>query len=302
MLHHLALDDGGNDVAQGRVLLERGFTGLEVRTRLQRSDAGNECPRIDVGHAFPVQRLGDVALAGALRDVDDLVFLQRSRRLEHLSAVIVHAARTDHRNQQEGDDGVADNHEGIARAVRSLRRRRDLLGLERCPRTPGRNGRPFTHRSNLNPAGSNATRQSLVWPSTRAHLYDYRRIRQNGGFVATTNYWTRRRTITDALVPPKPKEFDNATLTSRFFAICGTRSIAVSTDGLSRLMVGGTTLSRIARMAKIASIAPAAPSRWPVEDLVEDIATLEAALPSRRSTAPSSISSPSGVEVPCALI
>ncbi|MGY3081577.1 hypothetical protein ACVWZZ_007985 [Bradyrhizobium sp. LM6.10] len=154
MLHHLAFDDGGDDVAQGCVFLERILTGLEIRTRLQRSDTGDEYPRIDVGHAFPVQRLGDVALAGALRDVDDLVVLQRSRRLEHLPAVIVHAARTDHRDQQQGDDGVADDHEGIARAVRSLRRRRDLLGLERCPRTPGRNGRPFTHRSNLNPAGS----------------------------------------------------------------------------------------------------------------------------------------------------
>ena len=37
-------------------------------------------------------------------------------------------------------------------------------------------------------------------------------------------------------------------------------------------------------------------------DLVEDIETLPAALPNSRSTADSSISSPIGVEVPCALI
>ncbi|MFK4683370.1 hypothetical protein ABIF39_005127 [Bradyrhizobium diazoefficiens] len=154
MLHHLAFDDGGDDVAQGCVLLERIFTGLEVRARLQRGHACNEHPRVDVGHAFPVQRLGDVALAGALRDVDDLVFLERTRRFEHLPAVVIDGARPDHGDQEQRDDGVADDHEGIARAVRSLRRRRDLLGLERCPRTPGRNGRPFTHRSNLNPAGS----------------------------------------------------------------------------------------------------------------------------------------------------
>ena len=67
-------------------------------------------------------------------------------------------------------------------------------------------------------------------------------------------------------------------------------------------MVGGAMLSRIARMQKIASTAPAAPSRWPVDDLVDDIDTFDAALPSSRSTAPSSISSPSGVEVPCALM
>src|SRR5260370_15788068 len=111
-----------------------------------------------------------------------------------------------------------------------------------------------------------------------------------------------RRTITDALVPPKPNEFDSATLISRLRAIFGTRSIAVSTEGLSRLMVGGAMLSRIARMEKIASIAPAAPSRCPVDDLVDDIDTFEAALPSSRSTALSSISSPTWVEVPCALI
>jgi hypothetical protein len=50
-----------------------------------------------------------------------------------------------------------------------------------------------------------------------------------------------RRKISDALVPPKPNEFDNATLMSRLRALCGTRSIGVSTDGLSRLSVGGTT-------------------------------------------------------------
>src|SRR5262249_43624132 len=111
-----------------------------------------------------------------------------------------------------------------------------------------------------------------------------------------------RRNISDALVPPKPKELDKATSISRLCALCGTRSIGVSTDGLSRLMVGGATLSRMARIEKIASTAPAAPSKCPMQDLVEDIDALPAALPSIRCTAPSSISSPSGVEVPCALI
>src|SRR3954471_12826974 len=108
--------------------------------------------------------------------------------------------------------------------------------------------------------------------------------------------------ITEALVPPKPNEFDKAMLISRGRALCGTRSIAVFTEGLSRLMVGGATLSLIARMQKIASTAPAAPSRCPVEDLVDDIEILEAALPSNRSTAPSSISSPTCVDVPWALM
>src|SRR5262249_30215990 len=110
------------------------------------------------------------------------------------------------------------------------------------------------------------------------------------------------RKISDALVPPKPNEFDSTVLISRLRALCGTRSIAVSTDGLSRLMVGGATSSRMARTEKIASTAPAAASRWPIDDLVDDIAILPAALPTMRWTAPSSISSPSGVEVPWALM
>src|SRR3984885_6059959 len=128
-------------------------------------------------------------------------------------------------------------------------------------------------------------------------------MRRNGGLLLILpRQLTRRCMITDALVPPNPNEFDNATLISRLRGVSGTRSIAVSTDGLSRLMVGGATLSRIARILKIASIAPAAPSRCPVDDLVDDIDTFDAALPSSRCTAPSSISSPSWVEVPWALM
>ena len=48
------------------------------------------------------------------------------------------------------------------------------------------------------------------------------------------------------------------------------------------------------------STAPAAPSRCPTADLVEDMAVPDAELPSRRSTAPSSIVS-AMVEVPWAL-
>jgi hypothetical protein len=54
-------------------------------------------------------------------------------------------------------------------------------------------------------------------------------------------YASMRRRIRLALVPPNPKEFDSAMLTCRLRARCGTRSMAVATDGLSRLIVGGTT-------------------------------------------------------------
>ncbi len=48
-----------------------------------------------------------------------------------------------------------------------------------------------------------------------------------------------RRMISDAFVPPKPNEFDSTVSICRFLAVCGTRSIAVSIEGLSRLSVGG---------------------------------------------------------------
>ncbi len=89
-----------------------------------------------------------------------------------------------------------------------------------------------------------------------------------------------------ALVPPKPKLFDSATSIGRSCATLATRSIALSRDGLSRLRVGGATPSRMARIEKMPSTAPAAPSRWPMADLVEDIASLPAASPHSRSTAP----------------
>src|SRR5713101_3047887 len=68
--------------------------------------------------------------------------------------------------------------------------------------------------------------------------------------------------ISDALVPPKPNEFESTYLPRRSCVTFGTR-----------LRVGGTTPSRIARIENIASTLPAAPSRCPIADLVEDIAS-----------------------------
>src|SRR4051794_34315024 len=77
--------------------------------------------------------------------------------------------------------------------------------------------------------------------------------------------------IREALVPPKPKEFDSTYSTLRSRACFGTKSMSQEGDGLSRFKVGGTTWSRSASTAKIASTVPAAPNRWPIADLVEDI-------------------------------
>src|SRR3989304_2381313 len=66
-------------------------------------------------------------------------------------------------------------------------------------------------------------------------------------------------------------------------------------------MVGGRIWWRRARTLMPASSPPAPPSRWPVMDLVELTATLEACSPNARLTATVSMASPSGVEVPWAL-
>src|SRR5258705_550665 len=106
-----------------------------------------------------------------------------------------------------------------------------------------------------------------------------------------------------ALVPPKPKLLLSTALTFRGLAWCGTRSTpSVPSLGLSRLSVGGTIWSRKARMQKMLSTAPAPPSKCPNADLVELIDKVPMALPNKRRTAPSSSSSPIGVEVPWALI
>ena len=50
-----------------------------------------------------------------------------------------------------------------------------------------------------------------------------------------TAYAAARRKTSDALVPPNPNEFDSTTSMSRLRALCGTRSIGVSTDGIVQI-------------------------------------------------------------------
>src|SRR6185437_6984423 len=111
-----------------------------------------------------------------------------------------------------------------------------------------------------------------------------------------------RRKASVPLVPPKPNELEMATSSFASRAVCATKSRSQPSPGSSRLIVGGNTWSRSARMLKIASTPPAAPSRWPVVDLVELIASFLAWSPNTFFAAITSPRSPSGVEVPCALM
>ena len=67
-------------------------------------------------------------------------------------------------------------------------------------------------------------------------------------------------------------------------------------------MVGGTSWCLIASAVMPASSPPAAPSRWPVIDLVDEIASFAACSPNSRLIASVSSLSLNGVEVPWALM
>src|SRR5579875_2984519 len=104
------------------------------------------------------------------------------------------------------------------------------------------------------------------------------------------------------LWPPKPNELLSTRgrppgAAGSFLGSPAAMSSSISGSCLSRLIVGGTTPSRMARIAAIASTAPAAPSRWPVIDFVE--VTTDRA-PSTARIARASATSPAGVEVACA--
>src|SRR5688572_8214040 len=75
------------------------------------------------------------------------------------------------------------------------------------------------------------------------------------------------------LVPPNPKEFEIAISIFMRRAVLGTKSRSHWGSCLTRLIVGGATWSRSASAVNTASMPPAAPSRWPVMDLVELIAS-----------------------------
>src|SRR5204863_3963764 len=164
MLNDLAFDDGGNDVAQARVFLESIFAGLEVGARLQGQHRADKGPAIVLDDALAYQDVGDVTHSRARWNVDGLVLPQWTCRFDLLLAVEVTAAHRDHQHQHDRDDGIADDDERVSGAIGALRRRRHLLGLERGTRAAGRNGRPFTHRCNLVPAGLIVAGQILILP------------------------------------------------------------------------------------------------------------------------------------------
>ena len=145
MLHHLPVNDGVDHVAQTGVFLKQIFAGFESGTRIHRQYTADEGPAVGGNHAGAQEDVTDVRHAGARRNVDDLVLGQWPLRFDGLLAVEERTTNQQHRDDQEGEDRVADHHQRTARPSRVLRRLRYLFRLKRRARAAGRNGWSLAH-------------------------------------------------------------------------------------------------------------------------------------------------------------
>ena len=130
MLHHLPFDDRFHHVLDAGPLREKIFAGLELGARVEREHAADEDEPMRIHDSLAREEVGNVHDAGARRDVDDLVFLQRARRFEPAFPDHERAPYDDEEKHQHGDNGIAHNYQRIARTPRGAGWHRHLIGLE----------------------------------------------------------------------------------------------------------------------------------------------------------------------------
>ena len=263
--------------------------------------------------------IGDVADAEPARDIDHFVLGERSGRLEALLAEIKRGADRDRDHHQQRENRVADDHQGMARTARAARRRRHALRLDRKPRAARRlRFAVAVARTALRPHGRRLARFSVcsrtyvrlhpanaqlpevthemsaavskhvkerLWRKRRGAHYCGVAAENQRGIGAAKAEGIRQRDIDVALARLVRHQVDRR-FDRRIVEIDGRRGDAVAN--------GQDREDRLDRAGGAEQMADA--------DLVEDIEMPPAALPTSRCTAPSSISSPSGVEVPCALM
>ena len=131
-----------------------------------------EPPRRSVGSrglAFPLS--GRASMASSF-----------DRRLDDLPAVVINNTNADHYQKHDGDDGVSDDNERVARALRPPRRWRNLLRFQRGARAAWRDGRPFTHQCNPKSCCSLGLASLPETLRLRPNLTIPHRMRRNGGF------------------------------------------------------------------------------------------------------------------------
>ena len=157
VLHHLALDDGIDHVAQACVPGEAVLAVFQFVLRLEHQRAGDEQIGL-IDDAFAHQQIGGVADAAA-RDVDHLVLGERARQIETLLAEHEGDA-ADHGDQEDdGEQRIAGDDDRVARALgtRGPRRHRHVLGLQRRARAALR------HRSWIDRRGAVEPRRLQGW-------------------------------------------------------------------------------------------------------------------------------------------
>ena len=140
MLHHLAVDDGLDHVADAGMLLEEIFAGLQSAARFECEHSARENHAMLVDHAFVLKQVGDVHHPRTRRDGDDLVLQQRPRRFETALAEHDRAAARQQCQNEQGENRIADDDQRVARTPRrslrdcGARWQRHVLGLERGAR------------------------------------------------------------------------------------------------------------------------------------------------------------------------
>ncbi len=157
VLHHLALDDGIDHVAQACVPGEAVLAVFQFVLRLEHQRAGDEQIGL-IDDAFAHQQIGGLADAAA-RDVDHLVLGERARQIETLLAEHEGDA-ADHGDQEDdGEQCIAGDDDRVAGALgtRGPRRHRHVLGLQRRARAALR------HRSWIDRRGAVGPRRLQWW-------------------------------------------------------------------------------------------------------------------------------------------
>src|SRR5262249_59393026 len=109
-------------------------SGLETGGRLERDRPAKEDEWVLSDPAPPPQQVGNIQDAKARRDVHRLLLLQRARRFEPRLANRKRNPARDREQDQQREDRIANDHQGIARAPRAAGRHYHLLWLQPVPR------------------------------------------------------------------------------------------------------------------------------------------------------------------------
>src|SRR5208282_695542 len=96
--------------------LELIFAGFEILAGLEHQHATNEHPGL-IDDALVRQHVGDIADAGAARNIDDAVLRRWPRSFKPLLADDKRDTGHDRRQYEDADDGIADHDKRMPHAL-----------------------------------------------------------------------------------------------------------------------------------------------------------------------------------------